>query len=136
MSNIKGKDALAISTNFCYVLADLMETNLMDLESIFKKNNIALRHEQKRYYNAAISNTKKLCREVNHCNDKVQEHYGNDADMLNAIILTLIDRCGNEDILIWKFYEYVKSFPSKFQMVDDMDWAFSHIFEKKKDESK
>ncbi len=31
MSNIKGKDALAISTNFCYVLADLMETNLMDL---------------------------------------------------------------------------------------------------------
>lgn len=136
MSNIKGKDALAISTNFCYVLADLMETNLMDLESIFKKNNIALRHEQKRYYNAAISNTKKLCREVNHCNDKVQEYYGNDADMLNAIILTLIDRCGNEDILMWKFYEYVKSFPSQFQMVDDMDWAFSHIFEKKKDESK
>ena len=136
MSNIKGKDALAISTNFCYVLADLMETNLMDLESIFKKNNIALRHEQKRYYNAAISNTKKLCREVNHCNDKVQEHYGNDADMLNAIILTLIDRCGNEDILMWKFYEYVKSFPSQFQMVDDMDLAFSHIFEKKKDESK
>ena len=136
MSNIKGKDALAISTNYCYVLADLMETNLMDLESIFKKNNIALRHEQKRYYNAAISNTKKLCREVNHCNDNVQEHYGNDADMLNAIILTLIDRCGNEDILIWKFYEYVKSFPSQFQMVDDMDWAFSHIFEKKKDESK
>ena len=136
MSNINGKDALAISVNFCYVLADLMETNLMDLESIFKKNNIALRHEQKRYYNAAISNTKKLCREVNHCNDKVQEHYGNDADMLNAIILTLIDRCGNEDILMWKFYEYVKSFPSQFQMVDDMDWAFSHIFEKKKDESK
>lgn len=136
MSNIKGKDALAISTNFCYVLADIMETNLMDLESIFKKNNIALRHEQKRYFNSAISNTKKLCREVNHCDYKVQEHYGNDADMLNAIILTLIDRCGNEDMLMWKFYEYVKSFPSKFQMVDDMDWAFSHIFEKKKDESK
>ena len=136
MSKIKGKDAISIQTNICYVLADLMETNLMDLESIFKKNNIALRHEQKRYYNAAISNTKKLCREVNHCNDKVQEHYGNDADMLNAIILTLIDRCGNEDILMWKFYEYVKSFPSQFQMVDDMDWAFSHIFEKKKDESK
>ena len=136
MSNIKGKDALAISTNFCYVLADLMETNLMDLESIFRKNNIALKHEQKRYYNAAISNTKKLCREVNHCDEKVQEHYGNDADMLNAILLTLIDRCGNEDMLMWKFYEYVKSFPSQFQMVDDMDWAFSHIFEKKKDESK
>ena len=136
MSNIKGKDALAISTNFCYVLADLMETNLMDLESIFKKNNIALRHEQKRYFNLAIYNIRKLCREIDHCNDKIQEHYGNDADMLNAIILTLIDRCGNEDILMWKFYEYVKSFPSQFQMVDDMDWAFLHIFEKKKDESK
>lgn len=136
MSNIKGKDAIAIQTNVCYVLADIMETNLMDLKEIFRKNNISLIHEQKRAYNAAISNTKKLCMEVNHCNEKTQEHYGNDADMLNAIILTLIDRCGNEDILMWKFYEYVKSFPSQFQMVDDMDWAFSHIFEKKKDESK
>lgn len=136
MSNIKGKDALAISTNYCYVLADLMETNLLELESIFKRNNFALKHEQKRYFNAAISNTKKLRREVNHCNDKVQEHYGNDADMLNAIILTLIDRCGNEDKLMWRFYEYVKSFPSQFNMVEDMDWAFEHIFEKKKDESK
>lgn len=136
MSNIKGKDALAISTNFCYVLADIMETSLMDLESIFKKNNIALVHEQKRYFNVAIHNIRKLCREVDHCDDKIKEHYGNDADMLNAIILTLIDRCGNEDKLMWRFYEYVKSFPSQFQMVDDMDWAFSHIFEKKKDESK
>ena len=53
------------------------------------------------------------------------------------IYLSLKFKLANsEDILMWKFYEYVKSFPSQFQMVDDMDWAFSHIFEKKKDESK
>ena len=136
MSKIKGKDAISIQTNICYVLADIIETNLMDLEEIFRKNNIALRHVQKRAFNAAISNIRKLCREVNHCNKKTQDYYGKDSDMMNAIILTLIDRCGNKDILMWKFYEYVKSFPSQFQMVDDMDWAFSHIFEKKKDESK
>ena len=132
MSNIVGKDALAISTNLCYVLADIMESNLMDLEQIFKKNNFALKHEQKRAFNAAISNVRKLKREVNHCNSRTQENYGNDADMLNAIILTLIDRTGNEDFVMFKFYEYIKSFPSQFNMVEDMDWAFSHIFEKKK----
>lgn len=136
MSNIKGKDAIAIQTNVCYVLADIMETNLMDLQEIFRKNNIALIHEQKRAYNVAISNTKKLCREVNHCNEKTQDYYGKDADMLNAIILTLIDRCGNEDTLMWRFYEYVKSFPSQFNMVENMDWAFEHVFNNKSNEDK
>lgn len=131
MSKIKGKDALAISVNLCYVLADIMETNLMELEQIFRKNNRALKHEQKRFFNAAITNTKKLCKEVNHCNDRIQEFYGNDADMINAIILTLIDRSGNDDMLMFKVYEYIKSFPSQFNVIDDLDWAFSHIFEKK-----
>ena len=132
MSNIVGKDAVAISTNLCYVLADIMESNLMDLETILKKNGFALKHEQKRAFNAAIANVRRLKKEVNHCDSRMQENYGNDADMLNAIILTLIDRTGNEDFVIFKFYEYLKSFPSQFNMVEDMDWAFSHIFEKKK----
>lgn len=135
MSKIKGKDALSIHTNICYVLADIIETNLMDLEEIFRKNNITLRHEQKRAFNAAISNIRKLCREVNYCNEKTQDYYGKDSDMMNAIILTLIDRCGNEDKLMWRFYEYVKSFPSQFNMVEDMDWAFEHIFNKKANEN-
>ena len=133
---MQGTDRINTITNIVFVLSDVLEYNLINMQEEFKKNGFELRHEVKRNFNAALYNIKKLRKEINHCRTETQENYGNDADMLNAIILTLIDRCGNEDILMWKFYEYVKSFPSQFQMVDDMDWAFSHIFEKKKDESK
>lgn len=131
MNNIKGKDALVLSTNICYVLADVMEVNLIELESIFRKNNRALRHEQKRLFNTAISSVKKLRGEVFKCKASTQENFGNDADMLNAMILTLIDRCGDDDMLMYKFYEYIKSFPSRLGFVEDMDIYFSHIFQRK-----
>lgn len=136
MSNIKGKDAVAISTNICYVLADMLETNLMDLQQIYRANNIAMVHAQKQYFNTAISNVRKLVREVSHTSETTQENYGNDADMMNAIFLLLIDRCGDDDTLLFKWYNYIKSFPSKLNMGIEMDSAFEHIFQRKEDESK
>lgn len=136
MSNIKGKDAVAISTNICYVLADMLETNLMDLQQIYRANNIAMVHAQKQYFNTAIANVRKLVREVSHTSETTQENYGNDADMMNAIFLLLIDRCGDDDTLLFKWYNYIKSFPSKLNMGIEMDSAFEHIFQRKEDESK
>jgi len=45
-------------------------------------------------------------------------------------LLTLIDRCGDDDNLAYKMYEYIKSFPSKLNL--DLDNAFSHLFKKEK----
>lgn len=95
-----------------------------------------MRHEAKRYFNTALANIKKLRREVDRCSESTQDNFGNDADMLNAMILMIIDRCGDDDMFHFKLYNYIKSFPSKLNLDLDLDSAFSHIFESKEDESK
>lgn len=69
---------------------------------------------------------------MNHCSESTQENFGNDSDMVNAMLLTLIDRCGDDDNLAYKMYEYIKSFPSKLNLDLDLDNAFSHLFRKEK----
>jgi len=54
-------------------------------------------------------------------------------DKLNTItniVFVLIDRCGDDDNLAYKMYEYIKSFPSKLNLDLDLDNAFSHLFRK------
>ena len=87
---------------------------------------------QKRNFNTAIAAIKRLKSDVNHCSESTQENFGNDSDMVNAMLLTLIDRCGDDDNLAYKMYEYIKSFPSKLNLDLDLDNAFSHLFRKEK----
>lgn len=115
-------------TNIVYLLTDILETNLFEMHQEYKKHGNELRHDAKRNFNAAIAAIKKLKRDVNHCSDTTQYNFGNDADMLNAIILTIIDRCGDDDIFTFKLFNYIKSFPSKLDM--QVDNAFSHLFRK------
>lgn len=68
---------------------------------------------------------------MNHCSESTQENFGNDSDMVNAMLLTLIDRCGDDDNLAYKMYEYIKSFPSKLNLDLDLDNAFSHLFKRR-----
>ena len=75
---------------------------------------------------------KRLKSDVNHCSESTQENFGNDSDMVNAMLLTLIDRCGDDDNLAYKMYEYIKSFPSKLNLDLDLDNVFSHLFRKEK----
>ena len=133
---MQGTDRINTITNIVFVLADVLEANLINMQEEFKKNGFELRHEVKRNFNAALYNIKKLRKEINHCRIETQENYGNDADMLNAMMLMIIDRCGDDDMFHFKLYNYIKSFPSKLNLGIDMDNAFSHIFEQENNESK
>lgn len=127
---MQGTDKLNTITNIVFVLTDVLETNLLDMQQEFKKQGFELRHDSKRNFNTAIASIKKLKRDINHCSDATQENYGNDSDMVNAMLLTLIDRCGDDDEFAFKMYNYIKSFPSKLNLDLDLDNAFSHIFKK------
>lgn len=61
-----------------------------------------------------------------------QENFGHDADITNALLLTLIDRCGDDDELAFRFYNYIKSFPSKLGLRLEVDDAFDFLDEKQK----
>ena len=49
-----------------------------------------MRHDSKRNFNTAIAAIKRLKSDVNHCSESTQENFGNDSDMVNAMLLTLI----------------------------------------------
>lgn len=127
---MQGTDKLNTLTNIVFVLTDVLETNLLDMQQEFKKQGFELRHDSKRNFNTAIAAIKRLKSDVNHCSSSTQENYGNDSDMVNAMLLTLIDRCGDDDEFAFKVYNYIKSFPSKLNLDLDLDDAFSHIFKK------
>lgn len=122
---MQGTDKLNTITNIVFVLTDVLE-----MQQQYKKEGFELRHDSKRNFNTAIAAIKRLKSDVNHCSESTQENFGNDSDMVNAMLLTLIDRCGDDDNLAYKMYEYIKSFPSKLNL--DLDNAFSHLFKKEK----
>lgn len=128
----QGTDNLNTLANIVYILTDVLETNLMDMQEAFKKQGCALRHDVKRNYNTAIHAIKCIKRDISHLNGSTQESFGRDADMTNAILLTLIDRCGDDDELAFRFYNYIKSFPSKLGLRLDVDNAFEFLDEKQK----
>ena len=129
---MQGTDKLNTITNIVFVLTDVLETNLLEMQQQYKKEGFELRHDSKRNFNTAIAAIKRLKSDVNHCSESTQENFGNDSDMVNAMLLTLIDRCGDDDNLAYKMYEYIKYFPSKLHLDLDLDNAFSHLFRKEK----
>lgn len=133
---MQGTDKINTITNIVFVLADVLESNLISMQDEFKKNGFELRHEAKRSFNTALANIKKLRREVDKCSESTQDNFGKDSDMLNALMLMIIDRCGDDDMFHFKLYNYIKSFPSKLNLDLDLDDAFSHIFESREDENK
>ena len=96
---MQGTDKLNTVTNIVFVLTDVLETNLLEMQQRSESSQV---------------------------------NFGNDSDMVNAMLLTLIDRCGDDDNLAYKMYEYIKSFPSKLNLDLDLDNAFSHLFKKEK----
>lgn len=129
---MEGTNKLNTMTNIVYIMVDMLETNLLDMEAEYKKNGYALRHDAKRNFNTAIAAINKLKKDVNHCSNDTQENFGNDADMINALLLTMIDRCGDDDEFTFKLYNYIKAFPSRLNLGLDLDSAFGHLFNKEK----
>lgn len=127
---MKGTDRLNTMTNIVYVLTDVLETNLLEMQEEFKRQGFELRHDAKRQFNTAIASIKKLKRDLDSCSESTQDNFGNDADIVNAMLLTVIDRCGDDDEFAFKLYNYIKSFPSKLGIGLDMDDAFKHLFQK------
>lgn len=128
-NDMEGTTRLNTLTNIVYILTDVLETNLMDMESAYRREGYGLRHDVKRQYNAAIHAIRRLKADINKCSAGEQESFGNDADMVNALLLTLLDRVGDDDMLAFKFFNYLKAFPSKLGLDLQVDGAFAHLFD-------
>lgn len=113
---IIGTSEMTIHSNLLFLMADITETLMMDVQSMMKKEGFELRHEAKRNFNTAIASIRKLKNSVSGCSQSTQENFGNDSDHMYEFIKLLIDRCGEDDEKMFKFYNYIKSFPSQCHM--------------------
>ena len=115
---------LAVRINLLYTLADIMETQLMELErDIRRRTGHGMRFDAKRDYNAAIRAARRLLTDVNTCSRKTQEQFGDDADIIHALLLLIIDRTGDDDRLAYQLYRHIKAMPSKMHLETDIDEA-------------
>lgn len=115
---------LAVRINLLYTLADIMETQLMELErDIRRRTGHGMRFDAKRDYNAAIRAARRLLTDVNTCSRKTQEQFGDDADIIHALLLLIIDRTGDDDRLAYQLYRHIKAMPSKTHLETDIDEA-------------
>lgn len=122
---------LAIKTNLLYCLTDVLESQLMDVEADLRKIGSALRFESKRNYNTAIRGIRGIKFDVAGISMQSQIEFGDEADMLAALLLTLFDRCGTSPMLLYRFYEYIRSFPSTLHMnMESYENAFDILFNK------
>ena len=62
---MQGTDKLNTITKIVFVLTDVLETNLLEMQQQYKKEGFELRHDSKRNFNTAIAAIKRLKSDVN-----------------------------------------------------------------------
>lgn len=105
-----------VATNICYSMIDVMESAMLDMNTLLSKTKFKLTHEDKRNFNTAIAALKRLKQNVDRCSEHEQEAYGDDADMMYQVIKLIIDRVGEDNNKLYQFYNYIKSFPSALNL--------------------
>ena len=121
-SNNKGN----IQSNISFVLVDVLESSFIEANELLKKQNEEFKHEAKREFNLLLAHCRNLKRYVRSCSEDTQEFYGQDSDMLYQTLKLIIDRCGDDDVKLFKFFNYIKSFPSQLDIETD-DTVFQGV---------
>ena len=124
-----------MKTNLLFTLIDVVETLLMEMERDMRLRGRAMQYSMKRDFNTTIHGVRRLKAELKHIGMNVQEAFGNDADILYALLLLIVDRVGADDLIAFKLYNYIKAMPSSHHLEQDIDErvVFGHVLEGKED---
>lgn len=126
---------MAVKTNLLFTLIDVVETLLMEMERDMRLRGRTMQYSMKRDFNTTIHGVRRLKAELKHIGMNVQEAFGNDADILYALLLLIVDRVGADDLIAFKLYNYIKAMPSSHHLEQDIDErvVFGHVLEGKED---
>lgn len=98
--------------NLLYLVSELLSCALKDTEKWLKKANYELRFQDRKNFKIAT----KAIGELNAFSGLSKgdaNDLANESDRIYQFLLVLEDRTGADDSLFFRFYEYLKSFPSK-----------------------
>lgn len=106
-----GSKARAVS-NLAFLLVDVLESAFMEANEKLARENKEFKHEAKREFNLLLRHCRNLKSHISHLSSTTQSYYGSDSDRTYNTLKLLLDRCGEDDMKLFKFYNYIKSFPS------------------------
>lgn len=114
------KNQANILSNLAFLLVDVLESCFMEANEKLKAENSEFKHEARREFNLLLSHCRNLKRYVRTCSEQTQEFFGQDADMMYETLKLLIDRSGDDDAKLFKFFNYIKTFPTQLDLdIDD-----------------
>lgn len=114
------KNQANVLSNLAFVLVDVLESCFIEANEKLRAENSEFKHEARREFNLLLSHCRNLKRYVRNCSEETQEFFGQDADMLYQTLKLIIDRCGDDDVKLFKFFNYIKTFPSQLNLeIDD-----------------
>lgn len=124
------KSQANILSNLSFVLVDIIESCFIEANEKLKSENCEFKHEAKREFNLLLSHCRNLKRYVRNWQQKKLRSFSDkDSDMLYQTLKLIIDRCGADDIKLFKFFNYIKTFPSQLDMDID-DTVFNGVCKK------
>lgn len=128
-ANINTASQANILSNLSFLLVDMAETCFMEARELLAKDGFDIKHEAKFEFNLMFKHARNLKKYVRKCSESTQEWYGDDSDMMYQTMKLILDRSGDDDVKMFKFFNYIKTFPSQLGLDID-DSAFSGVFEK------
>ena len=118
--------------NLLYLVSELLSSALKDTEEWLKKANCELRFQDRKNFKAATKAVEQL-KAYSDLSKEDMNDFANEADRIYQLLLVLEDRTGDDNSLFFRFYEYLKSFPSKgnFEGLDESEArCFEPLFTK------
>lgn len=100
-------------TNLTFEVADVLETLWMECEDRNRECGYTMRQESKRHYKAAMHHIRAFRRATCALDDREQESFGRDAEILLDLIYAAVTRTGTDDQLMHKFLTYIMSYPDR-----------------------
>lgn len=104
-----------IRLSLLYTLPDICESLMVDILDYQKKASFEMfRHKQKVYWKGFFKNARSLREEMRGAPNNQEKDFASICDAMEQLILNVVDRCGDNDyLLMQRFLDYIKSFPSK-----------------------
>lgn len=110
---MKGSNNLNTYTNFLFIMVDIMECNLLELEELMKKQGSGMRYDVKRQFNIAIKAIRGILKQINSCDIETQNYFADDSDVLNALIKMMVDRYGDNHYKALRMYNILERLKSE-----------------------
>lgn len=125
---------VAMKTNLAFLVADMLEGCIVDVKDAIGEYGGEMQYNQKRIWNNTETACRQFLKEISRLDEQTQIDFGNDADVMWCFLKLLMSRCGSDYMKMYRFFEYIKSFPEVVPMPHldrEIDRAFGNVIKKR-----